>query len=55
MCLSLGHWHDLEQLVGLLLVLDDRVGDLGVLENVDHFLGDRVLVERHGSASACAR
>ncbi len=41
--------HDLEQLVGLLLVLDDRVGDLRVLEDVDHFLGDGVLVERDGS------
>jgi hypothetical protein len=39
--------HDLEELVGLLLVLDHREGDLGVLEDVDHLLRDRVLVERH--------
>src|SRR6185436_8969093 len=38
---------DLEQLVGLLLVLDDREADLGVLEDVGHLRGRRVLVERH--------
>ena len=38
---------DLEQLVGLFLVLDDGERDLRVLEDVDHLLGDRVFVERH--------
>ncbi len=43
--------HDLEELVGLLLVLDHRELDLGVLEDVDHLLGDRILVERHGNGA----
>src|SRR5438874_1325284 len=33
---------DLEQLVGLFLVLDHGERDLRVLEDVDHLLGDRV-------------
>ena len=37
----------LQHLVGLLLVLDQGEGDLGVLEHVDQFVGDRILVERH--------
>jgi hypothetical protein len=40
---------DLEHLVDLFLVLDDGHADLGILQHVDHFLGDGVLVERHGN------
>jgi hypothetical protein len=39
---------DLEELVGLLLVFHDRIADLRVLEDVDHLVGDGVLVERDG-------
>ncbi len=42
---------DLQQLVDLLLVLDDGEVDVGVVQHVDHFLGHRVLVERHRNAA----
>ena len=42
---------DLQHLVDLLLVLDDRELDLGVVQHVDHLLGHRVLVERHRHAA----
>ncbi|MCY1533434.1 hypothetical protein D9M68_687590 [compost metagenome] len=42
---------DFEHLVDLLLVFDDGHADLGVLQHVDHFLGDGVLVERHGNGA----
>jgi hypothetical protein len=45
----------LEHLVDLLLVLDDRVGDLRVFEHVDHLGGDRVLVHRHRNAAQALR
>src|SRR5204863_517611 len=38
---------DVEQLVGLRLVLDHRERDVGVAEDVDHLLRDGILVERH--------
>ena len=38
---------DLEQLVDLLLVLGEDVGDLGALDRSHHLVGRRVLVERH--------
>ena len=41
----------LQHLVGLLLVLDQREGDLGVLEDVDQLVGDRILIERHRDAT----
>ena len=41
----------LEQLVDLLLVLDDRVDDLGVVQHVDELGGRRVLVHRHRHAA----
>jgi methylase of polypeptide subunit release factors len=41
---------DLEQLVDLLLVLGERERDLRVLDREHHFVGDRVLVERHRHA-----
>ena len=47
---------DLQQLVHLLLVLGDSEADLRLLERVDHFLGDRVLVEGdRDSAEALGR
>ena len=46
---------DLEQLVDLLLVLDHREAHVGVVEDVGHLVGDRVLVQRHRhAAQACA-
>ena len=39
--------HDLEQLVDLLLVLDDREADAGILHHEQHLVGHRVLVERN--------
>ncbi|MNR03964.1 hypothetical protein D3C85_1198870 [compost metagenome] len=39
----------LDHLVDLLLVFHDRDPDLGVLQHVDHLLGDGVLVERNGN------
>jgi hypothetical protein len=38
---------DLQQLVDLLLVFHDRERHPGMLENVAHLLGNRVLVDRH--------
>ena len=38
---------DRQDLVDLLLVLDDRDRDLGVLEHVGHLVGNRVRVDRH--------
>jgi hypothetical protein len=43
--------HDLEELVGLLLVLHERVLDVRVVEDVDHLLRDGVLVDRHRDAT----
>jgi hypothetical protein len=40
-----------EHLVDLLLILDDRVGDLGVLEHVDEFRRGGVLIHRHRDAA----
>ncbi len=37
----------LEHLVDLFLVLDQRNPDVGIVEHVGHFIGDRVLVERY--------
>ena len=42
---------DLEQLVDLFLVLDDREPDLGIVEDEGHFGGNRVLVHRHRDAA----
>ena len=42
---------DRDELVDLLLVLHDREFRLGVVEHVGHFVGDRVLVGRHGNAA----
>ena len=42
---------DLEQLVDLFLILDDRVFDLGIVEHEQHFLRDRVLVHRYRHAA----
>ena len=42
---------DLQHLVGLLLVLDQREGDLRVLEDVDQLVGNRILIERHRDAA----
>jgi hypothetical protein len=39
--------HDLQQLVDLLLVLDDREADAGILHDEQHLVGHRVLVERN--------
>ena len=41
----------LEQLVDLLLILDDRVDDAGVVQDVDELGGGRVLVHRHRHAA----
>ncbi len=38
---------DLEQLVDLLLVLGNRMGDFGILDGERHLGGHRVLVQRH--------
>jgi hypothetical protein len=38
---------DAQDLVDLLLVLDNREADAGMVEYVLHLLGDRVLVQRH--------
>ncbi|MNS56238.1 hypothetical protein D3C72_890910 [compost metagenome] len=38
-----------QHLVDLFLVFHDGHADLGVLQHVDHFLRNRVLVERHGN------
>ena len=42
---------DLEELVDLLLVLDDREMHLGVVQHIDHLRRDRILVERHRHAA----
>ena len=42
---------DQDQLVDLLLVLDDGETHLGVVEDIGHLIGDRVLVDRHGHAA----
>ncbi len=47
--------HDLEQLVGLLLILDNREAGFSVLEHVLHFIGDRVLIHRHRRSAQCLR
>ena len=39
--------HDLQQLVDLFLVLDDREADAGILHHEQHLVGHRVLVERN--------
>ena len=46
---------DRDQLVDLLLVLDDREAHLGVLQDIGHLVGDRVLVDRHRNAAQCLR
>ena len=46
---------DRDQLVDLLLVLDNRQPHLGVIEDIGHLVGDRVLVERHRNAAQCLR
>jgi hypothetical protein len=38
-----------EHLVDLLLILDDGIGDFGVIQDVDEFGRRRVLVHRHGN------
>jgi hypothetical protein len=43
--------HRLEHLVDLLLVLDDRVGDLGVVQHEDEFGGRRILIHRNRDAA----
>ncbi|MCY1290079.1 hypothetical protein D9M70_392040 [compost metagenome] len=42
---------DFQQLVDLLLVLDDGEVDLRIVEDVDHLIGDSVLVQRHRHAA----
>ena len=42
-----------QHLVDLLLILDDRVRDLGVVQHVDEFAGGRILV--HGDGNAAQR
>ena len=42
---------DRDQLVDLLLVLGDREPHLGVVEDIGHLVGDRVLVDRHRHAA----
>ena len=45
---------DREELVDLFLVLDEGEPHLGVVEDIGHLLGDRVLVDRHrNAAQAC--
>ena len=42
---------DLQHLVDLLLILDDGHGHAGILQDIDHFLRDGILIERdrHGA------
>ena len=42
---------DRQDLVDLLLVLDHRERDLGMLEHVGHLVGDRVRLDRHRHAA----
>ena len=42
---------DLEQLVDLLLILDDGEADASILQDEEHFGGDRILIERHRHAT----
>ena len=46
---------DLEQLVDLLLVLGEDVGDLGALNRSRHLVGRRILVKRHGDGAQPVR